>query len=86
MKRVVRPGGRIIVRDAVYRRLGNAEQKAVMRARLRRMFGLPLLFAQRGALIPPVGRFFSRCSLWLYYPAQAALPFLTGTRVYVMKV
>jgi len=85
MKRVVRPGGRIIVRDAVYRRLGNAE-KAVTRARLRRMFGLPLLFAQRGALIPPVGRFFSRCALLLYYPAQAALPFLTGTRVYVMKV
>jgi hypothetical protein len=60
MKRVVRPGGRIIVRDAVYRRPGNAEQRAVTRARLRRMFGQPLLFAQRGALIPPVGRFFSR--------------------------
>ena len=35
MKRVVRPGGRIIVRDAVYRRLGNAEQKAVTRTRRR---------------------------------------------------
>jgi hypothetical protein len=50
------------------------------------MFGLTLLFAQRGALIPPVGHFFSRCAPWLYYPAQAALPFLTGTRVYEMKV
>ncbi len=56
---------------------------------LRRLFDVgkrtDLIAIERGALVPPIGRFLSASLSSLYFPVAAMLPFLVGQVVYVLR-
>jgi ubiquinone/menaquinone biosynthesis C-methylase UbiE len=81
MRRVVKPGGHILVRDWAIAHPRRAE-RAVTRRRMESLFGLPLAHIEKGAIPPPVGRWISAYAPWVYFLAQ---PFLGFGRAYVMK-
>lgn len=88
MVRVVRPGGFIVLADWRYGKPGNPDFSAVSPARIARLFDVGrmtrVIRVERGALIPPVGRFLSRALPGLYFAVQATLPFLVGQTTTVL--
>jgi SAM-dependent methyltransferase len=86
MIRVVKPEGYLVLRDWFVPKPGDPRYSALTRRRLRKLFpGIELLFVEKGALVPPVGRFLSAHLPALYFPVRACLPFLTGLGVYVLR-
>jgi ubiquinone/menaquinone biosynthesis C-methylase UbiE len=89
MIRVTKPGGTLLISDWRYAKLRNRRYKAVTSRRLAGLFqtGVRTKFQKRyrGSLLPPVGRFFSRHSAWLYFAVQTLFPFLTGHMITVLK-
>ena len=87
MRRLAKPGGHIFVFDWIYDG-GREGYKAVNRARLARIFTLDdelqLVGAEKGALVPPVGRFLSRHVPWLYFLVQK-MPLVTGMLGYRLR-
>ena len=89
MLRVVRPGGHIVICDWRYGKPGNPDFRAVNRTRIASLFGVgsatDLVRVERGALIPPIGRFLSRSMPALYFAAQTVAPFLAGQTTTVLR-
>lgn len=89
MIRVTKPGGTLLISDWRYAKPRNRHYRAVTRQRLARLFQTGVRTEVqgrfRGSLLPPVGRFFSRHSPWLYFAVQTMLPFLTGHMVTVLR-
>jgi SAM-dependent methyltransferase len=89
MIRVTRRSGFIVLADWRYGKPRNPEFAAVSPARITRLFdcgrATSLVRAERGALIPPVGRFLSRSLPGLYFAAQSLLPFLVGQVTTVLR-
>jgi ubiquinone/menaquinone biosynthesis C-methylase UbiE len=81
MRRIVKPGGLIVVRDWALAHRGR-EEKAVTRARIQSIFDLPVAHTEYGAVLPPVGRFLSAYAPWAYFIVQKLLP---AGRVYVLR-
>jgi SAM-dependent methyltransferase len=86
MMRLAKPGGTLLLRDWVFPKFGDPQYSAVTRKRLTKLFPeMEVIFAEHGALIPPVGRFLSSYLPALYFLFRACFPVLTGTKVYVMR-
>lgn len=78
--RVVRSGGYIIAREWAFANPRDKDTRAVTRAYIERLFDLPIVLIERGAIVSPIGR---RCPEWLYAVLR---PLLSAGRVYVLKV
>ncbi len=89
MIRVCRPGGYLLLVDWWMPRPGDPAYKALTRDRLRRLFfsgsDVELLKTQRGALVPPVGRFLSRFAPSMYFLVRRVCPFLVGQVAYLLR-
>lgn len=89
MIRVTRDNGFIVIADWRYGRPRNPDFSAVSRSRIARLFDVDTATAvirtERGALIPPVGRFLSRVLPSLYFPVQSLMPFLVGQTTTVLR-
>ncbi len=89
MIRVARAGGFIVLADWRYGKPGRPEFSAVSQSRIANLFDVGgstvLRRIERGALIPPIGRFLSRALPGLYFAVQATLPFLAGQTTTVLQ-
>jgi len=89
MVRVTRPGGYLMLVDWRYSRPGSEVYKAMNRSRISELFGVgsstTVIAREKGALVPPLGRFLSRHAPSLYFLAQAMLPFAVGQVTTVLR-
>lgn len=89
MVRVTRPGGYLMLVDWRYSKPGTDVYRAMNRSRISELFEVgsrtTIVTRQRGALVPPLGRFFSRRMPSLYFLAQAMLPFAVGQVTTVLR-
>jgi ubiquinone/menaquinone biosynthesis C-methylase UbiE len=89
MVRVAKSGGHILVTDWRYSKPGTSEFKAVNKKRIVRLFSVGRETIVHGvfpgALIPPVGRFFSAHLPSLYFMVRAVFPFLAGRVTTVLQ-
>lgn len=89
MIRVTRRDGFIVLADWRYGKPRNPDFLAVSRARIARLFDVGtatrLVRMERGALIPPVGRFLSKHLPSLYFAVQSMLPVLVGQTTTVLR-
>lgn len=89
MLRVTRPGGFLLLTDWRYGKPRNPAYRALSKRRIAKLFGVgtdtELVGAERGALIPPVGRALSRWAYGLYFLFQAAIPFAVGQTSTVLR-
>jgi ubiquinone/menaquinone biosynthesis C-methylase UbiE len=89
MVRVCRSGGYLLLSDWRTPKYGDKTYKALTVRDLRQLFDvgrrMDLIATERGALVPPIGRFLSAHMSSLYFPMAAALPFLVGQVVYVLR-
>lgn len=82
MKRVLKPGGFIVVNDWATPNPWDSDMRPLSRARVKAIFALPVICVTRGALPPPIGRAISRFLPAVYF-MLTWLPF--GRRVYVLR-
>lgn len=89
MIRVTRDDGFIIIADWRYGKPGNPNFRGVSQARLAQLFDVggstTVIRRERGALVPPVGRFLSRSLPSLYFAVQSLAPFLVGQTTTVLR-
>ena len=89
MIRVTAPGRYIMLVDWRYGKPGKSHYRGVSPARIRKLFDVGLrtrvVGVERGALIPPVGRFLSRSLPSLYFAVQALVPPLVGQTTTVLE-
>ena len=89
MLRVTRPGGYIMLADWRYAKRGRADHRAMSRGRIESLFEVgsttEVIARERGALVPPVGRFLSRRAPALYFVVQAIAPFTVGQVTTVLR-
>lgn len=89
MIRVCKPGGYLMLVDWWMPKPGDPNYKALTPKRLRQLFGVgrdtQLRTIERGALVPPLGRFLSKHLPSVYFPIAAAFPFLTGQVTYLLQ-
>lgn len=89
MVRVCRSGGYLLLSDWRTPNFGGGSYRALTAGDLRRLFQVgnrtELIAIERGALVPPVGRFLSAHVSSLYFLVAAALPYLVGQVVYVLR-
>ncbi|MEO5904036.1 MAG: class I SAM-dependent methyltransferase [Gemmatimonadaceae bacterium] len=89
MVRVTRPGGYLMLVDWRYSRPGSDVYKAMNSSRIADLFGVgkttSVAAREKGALVPPLGRFLSRRIPSLYFAAQALFPFAVGQVTTVLK-
>lgn len=89
MIRVTRPGGYIVLSDWRYNRPGDKEYVAVSSRRIARLFGVGSrtvsVAAERGSLVPPIGRRLSAYAPWAYFLVHAVIPALAGHVVTVLR-
>jgi ubiquinone/menaquinone biosynthesis C-methylase UbiE len=82
MIRVTKPGGYIMLVDWRYSKPGSDVYRAMTPKRIAGLFDVGgatrLITRERGALVPPVGRFLSRRLPSLYFLVQALLPPAVG--------
>jgi ubiquinone/menaquinone biosynthesis C-methylase UbiE len=85
MRRVVKSGGHIVIRDW---NIGDPRKRSffvpLTRKRMANIFGLPIAFSENGALAPPLGRRLSKYAPWAYFLIHQLFP--VGQRVYVLQV
>ncbi len=89
MLRVTRSGGYLMLADWRYARPGSQDHHAMSPKRIASLFGVgpatTLVARERGALVPPLGRFLSRRAPSLYFVVQALVPFAVGQMTTVLK-
>ncbi|MEO5579929.1 MAG: methyltransferase domain-containing protein [Gemmatimonadaceae bacterium] len=89
MIRVTRPGGYLMLVDWRYGKPGSDVYKAMSPKRIAALFDVGgatrVVARERGALVPPLGRFLSRRVPSLYFAAQAMLPFAAGQITTVLQ-
>lgn len=89
MIRVTKPGGYIMLIDWRYSKPGSDVYKALTPARIKSLFDVggatEIVLRERGALVPPVGRFLSRRFPSLYFLVQALIPFAVGQITTVLR-
>jgi ubiquinone/menaquinone biosynthesis C-methylase UbiE len=89
MLRVCSSGGYLLLSDWRTPKYGDKAYKALTVRDLRQLFDVgkrtALIATERGALVPPAGRFLSAHMSSLYFPVAAMLPFLVGQVVYVLR-
>jgi ubiquinone/menaquinone biosynthesis C-methylase UbiE len=89
MLRVTRPGGYVMLSDWRYARPGSADHSAVTPKRIASLFRVgdqtDIVARERGALVPPLGRFLSRNIPSLYFAVQSLLPFAVGQFTTVLR-
>jgi SAM-dependent methyltransferase len=89
MIRVTRPGGHIMLIDWRYGKPGNSTYVGVSKTRIASLFDVgsatSVEAVERGALVPPVGRFLSRSLPSLYFLVQAVLPPLVGQTTTLLR-
>lgn len=89
MIRVTKPGGYLMLVDWRYAKPGSDVYRAMSPKRIAALFGVGdttrVVARERGALVPPLGRFLSRRAPSLYFAAQALLPFAVGQMTTVLK-
>lgn len=89
MLRVTRPGGYVMLADWRYAKRGSADHRAMSSDRIASLFSVgsavELIARERGALVPPVGRFLSRRAPSLYFAVQAVMPFAVGQITTVLR-
>lgn len=89
MMRVTRADGFIVLADWRYGKLHDKDFSALSTARIARLFDVGkvtrVVRSERGALIPPIGRFLSKVLPSLYFPAQALMPFLVGQKTTALQ-
>lgn len=89
MIRVTKPGGYLMLIDWRYSKPGSDVYKAMTPARIAELFDVggatQLVARERGALVPPVGRFLSRHLPSLYFAVQAIAPFMVGQVTTVLQ-
>ena len=89
MLRVTKPGGLILLVDWRYSKPRSRDHRRLTKGMIRELFDVPgsskIAGVERGALIPPVGRFISRRAPAGYFPVQALLPVLVGVNVTLLR-
>ena len=89
MIRVAKPGGYIMLVDWRYGKPGSSTYSGVSRTRIAALFDVGrstrVEFVEKGALIPPVGRFLSKSLPSLYFLVQALLPPLVGQTTTILR-
>lgn len=89
MIRVTRPGGYLMLIDWRYGKPGSDVYKAMSPRRIAELFDVGgstrVVCRERGALVPPVGRFLSRRLPSLYFAVQAVMPFMVGQVTTVLR-
>lgn len=89
MLRVTRSGGYLMLADWRYSRRDSNDHRAMSPRRIESLFGVgnstEVIARERGALVPPLGRFLSRRAPSLYFAVQALLPFAVGQITTVLK-
>lgn len=89
MVRVTRPGGYLMLVDWRYSKPRSAVYKAMNSNRIADLFGVGkatlVAASEKGALVPPLGRFLSRRLPSLYFAAQTLLPFAVGQVTTVLR-
>ena len=89
MLRVTRPGGYVMLVDWRYAEPRSQDHRAVSASRIKSLFNVgvatDVVVRERGALIPPLGRFLSRVAPPLYFVVQTLLPFAVGQITTVLR-
>ncbi len=89
MLRVTRTGGYLILADWRYAKPNSQDHRAMTPKRIASLFGVGSATAvirhERGALIPPLGRFLSRRVPSMYFVVQALAPFAVGQITTVLQ-
>lgn len=89
MIRVARPGGYVMLADWRYAKKKSPDHRAMSPDRIASLFsvgaGTELVARERGALVPPLGRFLSRRAPSLYFAVQALVPFAVGQITTVLR-
>lgn len=89
MLRVTHPGGYLMLVDWRYAEPRSTDHRAVSAQRISTLFEVgektDIVGRERGALVPPLGRFLSRRIPSLYFIAQRLLPFAAGQITTVLK-
>jgi len=89
MLRVTRLGGYVMLADWRYARKKSTDHRAMSRERIASLFEVgsatDLVARERGALVPPVGRFLSRRAPSLYFAVQALVPIAVGQITTVLR-
>lgn len=89
MLRVTRRGGYLMMADWRYAEPRSTDHRAVTPKRIASLFDVggstSVIVRERGALVPPLGRFLSRHAPSLYFVVQGALPLAVGQVTTVLK-
>lgn len=89
MLRVTKHGGHLLLSDWRYAMPGTEEFKAVDKARISKLFRVgketAIVGTAPGALVPPVGRFFSKMLPAMYFVVGTLFPILVGQFVTVLR-
>ncbi len=89
MLRVTRPGGYLMLTDWRYAMPKSRDHRPMSSGRIASLFGVgtttDVVARERGALVPPLGRFLSRRAPSLYFLVQALVPFAVGQITTVLK-
>ena len=89
MLRVTKPGGYVMMADWRYAEPNSKDHRAMSSKRIASLFDVGrstnIVARERGALVPPLGRFLSRRAPSLYFVVQALVPFAVGQISTVMK-
>ena len=89
MLRVTRSGGYLMLADWRYAEPRSREHRAMTPKRIGSLFDVggttSLVARERGALVPPLGRFLSRRAPSLYFVVQGLLPFAVGQVTTVLQ-
>jgi SAM-dependent methyltransferase len=89
MLRVTRPGGYIMMADWRYAEPRSTDHRAMTGKRISMLFDIGgktrMVARERGALVPPLGRFLSRRLPSLYFIVQGLLPFAVGQLTTVLQ-
>ncbi len=89
MLRVTRSGGYLMIADWRYAEPSSREHRAMTPKRIASLFDVEgstsVVARERGALVPPLGRFLSRHAPSFYFVVQGLLPFAVGQVTTVLK-
>lgn len=89
MLRVTRSGGYVMMADWRYAEPRSRDHRAMTPKRIASLFDVgaatSVVARERGALVPPLGRFLSRHAPSFYFVVQGVLPFTVGQVTTVLK-
>lgn len=88
MIRVLKPGGHLVITDWTMDKK-DGSYLAVNKKRISHLFDVgektELMKSFRGALVPPIGRLFSKRAPALYMGVKYIFPFMCGMKTYVLR-